>query len=926
MESLPRGIANGPARCSVARGRQIDVSYRAVRSPEAGLVGGSWDAPDTSCLLQPKRRSTGVDAGTLSSSAALEGFADIHVHQMAHLGFGGSLIWGGAFGDPERVLGPIPGPMKTGHDTMEVAVDGHTVETILNYLMGDVFTHGEDGYPGFVSWPAHADRQTHQQVYEDWLFREYVGGLRLMVMLANNSEDPFGRGENRIPIIGHARFQKVKADGRSGNDMEAVEWQIREAYEMQAAVDRKHGGEGKGWYRIVTNPDEASDVLRQGKLAVILGVEVQHLFNCDDDRPRCDRRVIVEGLDRLEGMGVSYVFPVHHKHNQFAGAAEFVPLNSGPTQPCVEFSKPCSSEGLSASGTFFIGELMARGMMIDTEHMSRRAFEDAMDITNAAHYPVFAGHVVPLDLQGEEGGQTERARSRKQLLRILDDGGAVAVVLSTSAEEYAFAPNDGAVAVPRVPIVCANKEGSGADQWANAYLMVRDLANESAHRPGSQPSVLAVGSDFNGIAQWPGPRRNPGDPCVPRRADGYADMEPAVSYPFELPPTLVPVPTEILQRQGTEIPDATRLDIFRWSPDRARCGTTEICKNSQVVWDYNTVGVANAGLVPDFLENVRLLGLTQADLEPIYRSARGIVETWRRARSHTVSAARRNLRWVAATPFDVLDFKSAYRDRQVEILAREGFPVCRTTPDRRLGFEQDGACRVVETSPAGDVTSQRGTSIVAYHAGRCLDAGSSGVSQRTCIDASSQQWKIVQADTGSIRVVSSADGSCLAVVDAKRPNRVAVDRCTEALEQRWHARPMGNTFLLQAVAVDGDHCLQVPDQSRDDAVPVELLPCDRSNGDRTGYASNQLWSIDSMRAGDYQVMQQSGRNRVRWQNEPESGFVKPVPVDGDRLICRSADSSQWLGTVQNSECIGMAYDGSPQRTNSFDRLFEAADL
>ena len=37
-------------------------------------------------------------------------------------------------------------------------------------------------------------------------------------------------------------------------------------------------------------------------------------------------RQIVEGLNRLEAMGVNYVFPVHHKLNQFAGPATFVPL------------------------------------------------------------------------------------------------------------------------------------------------------------------------------------------------------------------------------------------------------------------------------------------------------------------------------------------------------------------------------------------------------------------------------------------------------------------------------------------------------------------------------------------------------------------------------------------------------------------------
>lgn len=55
----------------------------------------------------------------------------------------------------------------------------------------------------------------------------------------------------------------------------------------------------------------------------------------------------MEGLNRLEAMGVNYVFSVHHKWNQFGGPATFQPLNSGPTFKCSDLSHECSSKGLS---------------------------------------------------------------------------------------------------------------------------------------------------------------------------------------------------------------------------------------------------------------------------------------------------------------------------------------------------------------------------------------------------------------------------------------------------------------------------------------------------------------------------------------------------------------------------------------------------
>src|SRR5262249_5827082 len=315
-------------------------------------------SPSMKRLFVPAIVLLAVSAAAQSTNSTLDGFADIHVHQMADVAFGGSIIWGHAGGNVEE-LGPIPNTMRRGHDGVEGATHGHlmpkVLRTFVNAWFGDWFRHNEEGYRRFQSWPS-VDKWTHQQVYKAWLFREYQGGLRLMVMLAANSEDMFGRGEDEIPIIRHNVIQEVRAENRSSNDMESLDYQILAAYRLQAEVDQEFGGSGKGWYRIVRDPEEANQVVLEGKLAVILGVELQHLFNCDMDRAACSRKSVVEGLDRLEAMGVNYVFPVHHKLNQFAGPARFALVNNGPAEDCPDrsprYTHNCSAVGLTDLGRF----------------------------------------------------------------------------------------------------------------------------------------------------------------------------------------------------------------------------------------------------------------------------------------------------------------------------------------------------------------------------------------------------------------------------------------------------------------------------------------------------------------------------------------------------------------------------------------------
>jgi microsomal dipeptidase-like Zn-dependent dipeptidase len=784
---------------------------------------------------------------------------------MAHLGFGGSIVWGYA-GEPGGNLGPIPASMRRGHDAVEGATHGHIVpifiRTLTNAFLGDWFKHGEEGAPEFTSWPS-INTWTHQQVYKDWLFRAYQGGLRLMVMLAVNSEDEFGRGEDELPVLRHHVAQPVKADGRTSNDMEALDWQIRAAYLLQAEIDRECGGLGKGWYRIVRDPEEARDAISNGNLAVILGTELQHLFNCDMDRPACTRETVIEGLNRLEAMGVNYVFPVHHKINQFAGPAKFSFANNGPSEKCPDHQPPyehvCSAVGLTELGRFLVEELSARGMLMDTEHMGRKTFDDAMSIAERRRYPVLAGHVVPFDLVTDKNKsqRTERAKIQAQIERIFRVGGIVAPMLGTSAGVY-NRPGSRPIAIP-----CTTTDGGGADQWANAYLFIKDLAGSRGL------GHVSLGSDWNGFAGWPGP------PCR---------GEPQVQYPYPLPPALL----------TARIGPVSEMSLFVWPSSRT--------------WDFNRVGAAHIGMTPDLLQEVHLLGVSSTDLEPLYRSARAVVDLWIDVRNRTDPWSRHHLRWAPQRPFDTLNFDGADDPTRI-VEAAPGFAICRSRTGHRLGFLDRGRCELVEPSPEFDVNP---VEISAYHDGRCLTGASSwkpaAIVQRVCGSGANQRWLVREMASRRVRIENSLTGQCLSSSGAQ--GRVVEVGCDPAdHNQEWEPCRSGNTFELIGSA---ETCVAVKDQSRADGAEIVEDPC-------TG-AANQLWSIEALRSRDYESLFQADRGRYAWLTSKTTDYPHAVFVDSERQICKG--DTGWLGTIHGHECVGKTYDGRWTSTTMYLGLYQ----
>ena len=45
-------------------------------------------------------------------------------------------------------------------------------------------------------------------------------------------------------------------------------------------------------------------------------------------------------------------------------------------------------------------------------------------------------------------------------------------------------------------------------------------------------------------------------------------------------------------------------------------------------WDFNTDGMAHYGLMPDFLQDLRNVGLSPGSLTPLFRSAEDYIQMW----------------------------------------------------------------------------------------------------------------------------------------------------------------------------------------------------------------------------------------------------------------------------------------------------------
>lgn len=498
---------------------------------------------------------TGEPFKGTDAQGQVRGFVDAHNHLMSNEAFGGRLICGQTFSE----LG-IADALK---DCPEHYPDGSLA--VFDYITnGGDGRHDPNGWPTFKDWPAH-DSLTHQMNYYAWVERAWRGGQRVLV------NDLVTNG-----VICSVYFFK----DRSCDEMTSIRLQAQKTYELQAYVDKMYGGPGKGWFRIVTDSAQARQVVQQGKLAVVLGVETSEPFGCKQvlDVAQCSKADIDRGLDELHGLGVRSMFLCHKFDNALCGVrfdsgalgtainvGQFLSTGTfwqtekcaGPQQdnpiglapaPAAELSLPtgvtvptyaadaqCNVRGLTELGEYAVHGLVKRKMMLEIDHMGVKAAGQAFDILESASYPGVISSHSWMDLDWTE--------------RVYRLGGFVAQYMN-GAEAFSW-------------------EAKRTDALREKYNV-----------------GYGYGTDMNGVGGWPGPRG--------------ADTANPVRYPFRSTDG-----GSMIDRQTT----------------------------GQRTWDLNTDGAAHNGMVPDWIEDIRIVG-GQGVVDDLFRGAESYLDTWGGSEQH----------------------------------------------------------------------------------------------------------------------------------------------------------------------------------------------------------------------------------------------------------------------------------------------------
>ena len=347
----------------------------------------------------------------------MRGLLDAHMHMMAFEFLGGRVHCGRPW-HPYGVASALVDCPD--HEPMGAGAIG---ENVLSYG-NPVGTHDTRGWPTLKDWPHHASL-THEQTYYRWLERSYRAGLRLMVNLLVDNE----------VLCTLYPYKK-----NSCNEMDGVRLQARRLRELQDYIDAQHGGPGKGWFRIVTDPFEARRAINAGKLAVVMGIEVSKLFDCgvQDGQPECTAEQIDQRLKEVYDLGVRDMELVNKFDNALGGVAgdsgtTGVVVNVGnrietgrfwqmgacqdahnhdrpqPTAPGVPdrdqlagnllhallppgaaplYGEPphCNALGLSPLGEHLVTRMMERGMVIDPDHLSVLARQQLLDVVERRGY------------------------------------------------------------------------------------------------------------------------------------------------------------------------------------------------------------------------------------------------------------------------------------------------------------------------------------------------------------------------------------------------------------------------------------------------------------------------------------------------------------------------------------------------------------
>lgn len=547
---------------------------------------------------------------------ALYGIAEIHSHILTNVGFGGGSTFHGApfhrLGVEHALPDCSPWHGEEGRrDVVGFFFDGEgsslNVDDLAPILTtGEVphFNHFTAGYPDFTAWPSSWGSATHQTMYYRWIERAYLAGLRL--------------------IVQHVTGNSVLCDLVTGigsqtalhscNDMVTADLALAEIRNMERYIDAQSGGPGKGWFRVVDTPAQAREVISGGKMAVVLGIEISNVLDCfltpREGYEVCTPENIGAKIDHYRDLGVRVIFPVHKFDNAFSpgdGSNGVIELgnfiNSGHY---TDFVQDCPD----ISAAFDHGDITFGGLNEPRDEYDSPA---PNDMSKFADNPVitllpFLDKIKAPSVPGDHCQKHTMTPLGEALLQELMKRGMMIDIAHLprrslerayellEASDYPALKTHGGTNDGRI-YLHGGMAGTSIGRCATPSVpgtlgnQLRAQVQEAADG-GAYPAE-ALAFDLNGFAHGPRPRFGPDSPCSEAQAN-------PIDYPF------------------TSYDGAITFE-------QPHLGNREV--------DFNTEGMIHIGLLPELIEDARRDGVTDEDLEPLFRSAEAFVRLWERAES-----------------------------------------------------------------------------------------------------------------------------------------------------------------------------------------------------------------------------------------------------------------------------------------------------
>jgi hypothetical protein len=372
--------------------------------------------PAAGCATFPEAElnASGEPARGDTEYGRVGGLVEGHMHWMTYEYLGGNFHCGKPW-DAYGIQYALP-------DCSEVEGPQGTAAPVQNFLNfgSPVYPHDTSGYPKMTAWGA--GNLTYEGTYWRWIERAWLSGLRLMVM---------GVNENRV-LCELLPTRKTNCD-----EMDTVRRGFQDIKELQRYVDAQAGGPGKGFFQIVTDPFEARRVINQGRMAVVLEIEVSEPFGCRGwDQPTCDQAKVDKQLEEMYRLGVRSSLLLNKFDNPLTG----VRFDSGPvgvlinggnhqsagtffsartctgplhdneiftgfqpgntvidsllstlgvpsgTVPAYPPPPHCNTRGLTTLGKHVVRRMMELGMIVNPDHMSQAGVDDTLTILESRRY------------------------------------------------------------------------------------------------------------------------------------------------------------------------------------------------------------------------------------------------------------------------------------------------------------------------------------------------------------------------------------------------------------------------------------------------------------------------------------------------------------------------------------------------------------